>query len=481
MAIGRRRRAPQQELFVAASDIRALDNPFYRALNGLLEEHGFDEFAEEQCREFHAGNRGRPGVPPGVYFRMLMVGYLEGLGSERGIAWRCADSFSLRDFLGCGLTGNPPEHSTLSKTRKRLSVEAHGAVFGFVLERLRESGLLSGRTLGVDSTTLEANAAMRTIVRRDDGTEYEEWLEQLAAASGIETPTREDLAKLDRKRPNKGSNKDWEHPHDPEARITKMKDGRTRLGHKLEQAVDMDSGAIVGTTVQTMDGGDTGSLEETLDEADRRLAEAGAGEAQEVVADKGYHSNRTMTDLKERGRRSCVSEPNRGRRRWKGKRDAQKAVYANRRRIRGDRGKRLLRRRGEKVERAFAHMLGTGGMRRVHIRGQEEIRKRMLVQAAAFNLGLLMRRRCGFGTPRALQGLAWAQAELAAHAADAASACVRHSTAVFRLLSAISAVTAANSGRRCPNPLFLHNPARFCAAFPTHKRLSPRTRLSTAW
>ena len=200
---------------------------FYRALNGLLEEHGFDEFAEEQCAEFYSGNRGRPGVPPGVYFRMLMVGYLEGLGSERGIAWRCADSFSLSEFLGCGLTGNPPEHSTLSKTRKRLSVEAHGAVFGFVLERLRESGLLSGRTLGVDATTLEANAAIRTIVRRDDGTEYEEWLEQLAAASGIEAPTREDLAKLDRKRPWKGSNKDWEHPL-ADRRHTEVTERRTK-------------------------------------------------------------------------------------------------------------------------------------------------------------------------------------------------------------------------------------------------------------
>ena len=480
MAMGRRRRAPQEELFVAASDIRALDNPFYRALNGLLEEHGFDEFAEGQCGEFYAGNRGRPGVPPGVYFRMLMVGYLEGLGSERGIAWRCADSFSLREFLGCGLTGNPPEHSTLSKTRKRLSVEAHGAVFGWVLERLQESGLLKGKTIGVDSTTLEANAAMRAIVRRDDGTEYEEWLEQLAKASGIETPTREDLAKLDRKRAKKGSNKDWKHPHDPEARITKMKDGRTRLGHKLEQAVDLDSGAIAGTTVQTMDGGDTGSLEETLDEADRRLAEAGAGAAREVVADKGYHSNKTMTDLKERGKRSYVSEPNRGRRKWKGKRDAQKAVYANRRRIRGNRGKHLLRRRGEKVERSFAHMLGTGGLRRVHVRGQEEIRKRMLVQAAAFNLGLLMRKRCGFGAPRALQGLAWAQAELAARAADTVSAFLSHSEAVFRLLAAISAVLATNPDQRRPKPVFAHNPGRLCAAFAAHTRLAPKTLLSTA-
>ena len=241
-------------MFVAASEIRAGGNPFYRALDRLLRENGFDGFAEETCREFYAGKRGRPGVPPGVYFRMLMVGYLEGIGSERGIAWRCADSFSLREFLGYGLAENPPEHSTLSKTRKRLSVEAHAAVFGFVLERLEASGLLRGKTLGVDATTLEANAAMRTIVRRDDAMDYEEWLEQLARASGIETPTREDLAKLDRKRPKKGSNKDWVHPHDPEARITKMKDGRTHLAHKLEHAVDMETGVVVGLTVQTMDG-----------------------------------------------------------------------------------------------------------------------------------------------------------------------------------------------------------------------------------
>ena len=314
MAIGRRRRAPQQELFVATSEIRALDNPFYRALNGLLEEHGFDGFAEEECREFYAGSRGRPGVPPGVYFRMLMVGYLEGLGSERGIAWRCADSFSLREFLGMRTDGEPA--GAFDALEDAEASERGGARGGlaFVLERLKESGLLSGRTLGVDATTLEANAAMRSIVRRDDGTEYAEFLEQLAAASGIETPTRQDLAKLDRKRPNKGSNKDWEHPDDPEARITKMKDGRTRLAHKLEHAVDMESGAVVATTVQTMDGGDTASLAVTLDEAERRLAEVGA-EAQEVVADKGYHSNRTMTDLKKRGKRSYVSEPDRGRRR----------------------------------------------------------------------------------------------------------------------------------------------------------------------
>ena len=412
MAIGRMPGARQEEFFIAASAVRALDNPFYAALDKLLRKGGFDAFAEETCREFYAERMGRPGLPPGVYFRMLMVGYLEGIGSERGIAWRCRDSISLREFLGYGLAKAPPEHSTLSKTRKRLSLEAHGAVFGWVLERLRESGLLKGRTVGVDSTTLEANAAMRAIVRRDDGTEYDAWLHELAKASGIETPTRQDLAKLDRKRPKKGSNEDWRHPHDPEARITRMKDGRTRLAHKLEVGVDMETGAVAGVTVQTMDGGDTGSLGVTLDETERRLAEVGAA-PKEVVADKGYHSNATMTGTSERGLRSYVSEPDRGRRKWKGRRDAQKAVYGNRRRIRGERGKRLLRQRGEKLERTFAHLLVSGGLRRVHVRGQEELRKRMLVHTAAFNLGLLMRKRCGFGTPRGLQGLAAAAAALA--------------------------------------------------------------------
>ena len=266
---------------------------------------------------------------------------------------------------------------------------------------------------------------MRSIVRRDGGTGYEEWLEQVARASGIETPTREDLAKLDRTRPKKGSNDDWVHPHDPEARITKMKDGRTRLAHKLEQAVDMESGAVVATTVQAMDGGDTASLPNTLDEAECQLAEVGA-EPREVVADKGYHSNKTMTEVEGRGLRSYVSEPNRGRRNWKRNRNAQKPTYANRRRIRGNRGKRLLRQRGEKLERTFAHLLVSGGLRRVHVRGQEEIRKRLLIQAATFNLGLLMSKRFGFGTPRALQGLAAAQAAFAGHASTAFALIFRH-------------------------------------------------------
>ena len=372
MAIGKRRKGRQQELFVAASEIRVLGNPFYRALDKLLEEHGFDDFAEETCREFYAEKRGRPSIPPGVYFRMLMVGYLEGIGSERGIAWRCADSISLREFLGYGLAKNPPEHSSLSKTRKRLSVESHAAVFSRVLELLGASGLLSGKTLGVDATTLEANAAMRSIVRRDDGRGYEEWLEQVAQASGIETPTRQDLAKLDRKRPKKGSNKDWVHPHDPEARITKMKDGRTHLAHKFEQAVDMETGAVVAVTVQTMDGGDTASLPNTLDEAERQLAEVEA-EPREVVADKGYHSNKTMTGVQDRGLRSYVSEPNRGRR-MEAEPGRAEADLRQPPADPGQPGKAATAPARGEGGRGFAHLLLTGGLRRVHVRGQEEIR-----------------------------------------------------------------------------------------------------------
>lgn len=403
MAMGRRGGGRQKALFVATEGIRAPGHPFYRALEGLLAGAGFDALCEETCAPHYAGRTGRPSVPPGVYFRMLLVGYLEGIGSERGIAWRCAESLSLREFLGYELDENPPDHSTVSRTRRRLPVECHEAVFARVLELLGESGLLSGKTLGVDATTLEGNAAMRSIVRRDTDEGYDEFLERLARASGIETPSRADLAKLDRKRPKKGNNDDWTHPHDPDARITKMKDGRTRMGHKLEQAVDMDSGALCAVTVQPTVGGDCASLPKTLDEAGRQLERLGL-EAREVVCDKGYHSNATMKDLAGRGVRSYVSEPNRGRRSWKRDRAAQRPVYANRRRIRGERGRRLQRARGEKLERAFAHLLATGGMRRTHLRGHENIRKRMLAHGAGFNLGLLMRSRFGHGTPRSLQG-----------------------------------------------------------------------------
>ena len=347
MAMGKKKRRQQEDLWVATSELpRTAGHPFYERLNGLFNEHGFDDFVEGLCAKFYADKMGRPSLAPGVYFRLLLVGYFEGIGSERGIAWRASDFLGLREFLGLKVSESPSDHSTISRTRRLIDVATHEAVFDWVLKRIGASGLLRGKTIGIDATTLEANAALRSIVRRDSEQGYEEFLMELAKASGIETPRREDLAKLDRKRTGKGSNRVWKHPHDADARITRMKDGRTHLAHKAEHAVDLETGAIVSVTVQGADRGDTQTMVKTLTEA----------------------------------------------------------VYANRRRIRGERGQRLRRQRGERLERPCAHLYGSGGMRRLHVRGHENVLKRLRIQVSAFNLGMLMRQSLGVGTPRGLQG-----------------------------------------------------------------------------
>jgi transposase len=407
MAMGKRKRDRQAAMWVAATELpTAASHPFYRRLNQLLRERGFDDFAEAQCATFYAETMGRPGLPPGIYFRLLLIGYFEGIDSERGIAWRAADSLALRDFLGVGLEDGPPDHSTISRTRRLIDLETHRAIFTWVLQCLSTAGLLKGKTIGVDATTLEANAALRSIVRRDSGESYEEFLTTLAKASGIGTPTRADLARIDRRRKKKGSNDDWTHPHDPDARITKMKDGRTHLAHKAEHAVDLDSGAVVAVTIQSADRGDTESGVDTvltaLDELDE-VQPDGDGD-REIVTDKGYHSTERVSDWEGIGLRTYLSEPNRGRRRWHGHTALRDTVYRNRRRIRGTRGQQLLRRRGEYLERPNAHLYETGALRRTHLRGHPNILKRVLIHVSGFNLGLMMRQLIGVGTPRGLQG-----------------------------------------------------------------------------
>jgi transposase len=417
MAMGRKK-ARQEALWIATEELaRTGGHVFYERVNEILEEQQFDAFSEEQCLSFYKSEvMGRPSIAPGVYFRMLMVGYFEGLDSERGIAWRCADSLSLRSFLGYGLTQKTPDHSTVSRTRRLLDVETHGRVFTWVLKLLAERGLIEGKTIGVDGTTLEANAALRSIVRRDTGEGYQEFLTRLAKASGIETPMREDLAKLDRERAKKGSNEEWEHPDDPDAKITKMKDGRTHLAHKAEHAVDLQTGAVLAVTLQAANDGDTTTIKETLIETAEQMealieppktaAHIEENWLSEVVTDKGYHSNEILSDLAELGIRTYISEPKRGRRNWIGKSQERDAVYANRRRIRGNRGRSLLRRRGMMLERPFAHCYETGGMRRLHLRGRENILKRLLIHVGGFNLSLVLRQTIGKGTPRGLQDLA---------------------------------------------------------------------------
>ena len=344
-------------------------------------------------------------MAPGTYFRALLIGYFEGLDSERGIAWRIADSLSLRRFLGFALDEQTPDHSTLSRTRRLYWLETHKAVFKWVIRILTAEGLIQGRTISIDATTLEANAAMKSIVRRDNEQTYNEYLKGLAKEAGIENPSREELARMDRKRKKKGSNQEWKSPVDPDARITRMKDGRTHLAHKAEHAVDFSSGALLAITLEPANEGDTKTVHKTLAEAQAVAREIRPAGVEELVADKGYHSGEVLKTLHAGGVRTYLPEPARGKRNWKGKADEQQRTYENRRRVRGARGRRLQKVRSELTERTFAHMYETGAMRRVHLRGRENILKRLLVHGAAFNLSLILRKLLGAGKPRAFQSL----------------------------------------------------------------------------
>jgi transposase len=414
MAMGTRKmRERQEELWYGGELPTAPGHPFYKRLNEVLDNAKFDRFCEKSCAGFYHRKLGRPSLPPGQYFRIMMIGFFEGLDSERGIAWRLADSLTLRQFLSIGWDEKTPDHVTISRTRRLIHAATHQRIFSFVLQQLAQAGLLRGRTIGVDSTTLEANAAMKSIVRRDTGESYMEYLKRLAEAEGIDAPDAAALLRMDRKRNKKTSNEDWQSPNDQEAEITKLKDGRTALAFKAENAVDMETGAMVAITTHGGAAADTATIQETVIEAALAVAELIAeptpgGEypvhpegVQEVVADKGYHSNEAVLGLEQLEVRTYIAEPNRGPRNWRGKAAEKAAVYGNRRRIQGNRGKSLQRQRGERIERNFAHQFDTGGLDRLYVRGKENVHKKFLIQAAACNLALLLRSRYGSGKPRA--------------------------------------------------------------------------------
>lgn len=417
MSMGRRKIA-EPALFVSCAELpRTPGHPFYRKLNELLSKAQFDRHVEELCAPYYSGAAGRPSLPPAVYFRLHFLGYFEKIDSERGIAWKIADSLTLREFLGYSLTQSTPDHSTISRNRRLLPESVHDQVFQFILAQLAKAGLLKGTTLGIDATTLESNAALRSIRSKHDGKSYREYLRELAKEDGIEDPSDDDLARLDRNRKGRStSNKDWENPHNPEAKITKLKTGQTHFAEKCEHAVDLETGAVVAVSITGANTGDTTSILSTLNHAAVNLAIlANDGDLPEdgdplstIVADKGYHSNATCSfyqspDLE---LKTYFSEPKRGRRKWQGDTLTQKAVYANRRRIKSDRGKVLMKKRGELLERPFAHYLDNGGLRRSHVKGLSNVRKRILNQVAAFNLGLIMRKIFGVGTPRGMTALA---------------------------------------------------------------------------
>src|SRR5450631_4242143 len=457
MAMGTRKKRQRQETLWYGGELpMAPGHPFYKRLNEVLDGAKFDPFCEASCASFYHQKLGRPSLPPGQYFRIMMIGFFEGLDSERGIAWRVADSLTLRQFLSIGLDEKTPDHVTISRTRRLIDSETHQQIFSLVTRLLAQNGLIKGKTIGVDSTTLEANAAMKSIVRRDTGESYMAYLKRLAEAEGIEAKDAPALLRMDRKRKKKSSNEDWQSPVDGDAEITKLKDGRTALTYKAENAVDMETGAIVAVTTHSGAAGDTTTVIETVIEAGLAVADLIAEKTpegkyevhpegvQEVVADKGYHSNDVLVGMAELEVRSYIAEPDRGARNWEGKQAEKAAVYNNRRRI-----------KGERIERNFAHQFDTGGMDRLWVRGLANVHKKFLIQAAACNLALLLRSRYGSGKPRAAHDRAaeaflmiWAVLKTAEDLFGSASAFFHSLSFVFRLAEAYSRVLppAENEG-----------------------------------
>ena len=324
-------------------------HPFYEELERVLREEEFDSFVESKCSPYYAKKQGRPSIPPGVYFRMLLIGYFERIDSERGICWRCSDSLSLRQFLGLGMEERTPDHSSLSRIRNRLPLEVHESVFGWVLEVLASRGMIDGKTLGVDATTLEANAALRSIVRRDTGESYESYLKELARKSGIEEPSRADIAKLDKKRPKKGSNKEWVNPNEPDAGDHENEERGHGYGAQSRACCGHERGRCGNCRdASRRREGDTKSLPDTLEKAQSNLQE---------LAKRGMCVNEYMKTrvAKWSGTRAITATTSwlswsnkntelhfRSRARWpqmEGQQAEQAATYANRRRIRGTRGK----------------------------------------------------------------------------------------------------------------------------------------------
>ena len=416
MAMGKRK--PRQEsLFISTDRLtQSAGHPFYQKLNTLLAEAGFDRWVESRCVEYYATEemRGQPSLPPGVYFRMLFVGYFENIDSQRGIAWRCADSLSLWQFLGIPAEKGTPDHSSMTNTRKRLPAEVFDEVFQFVLGIAAAKQLIAGKTVGVDSTTLEANAAMKSIVRRDTGEDWKAYVVRLMRAEGVigpdETPSDEDVRRFDKKRKDKSaSNADWVSKTDADAKITKMKDGTTHLAYKAEHVVDLEADLILAAEIRPADESDTATLADSLAAAQLNLTASGSNAViEEAAADKGYHAAATIELCDFLDVRTYIPEPKlKEPARWADHPGAERqAAKNNRRRMERSKGKKLQRRRSEVVERTFAHLCETGGSRRSHLRGLVNVTKRYVIAAAAHNLGRILRKLTGVGKPKALQGAA---------------------------------------------------------------------------
>ena len=411
MALGKRKHE-QQTAWIATTQLpRSPGHPFYKKLNALLAEAGFDAWLEALCAPYYAAKMGRESIPPGVYFRMILVGYFEGIGSQRGIAWRCSDSRSLAEFLGIAVHEETPDHSSLTRIHARLPLEIHERVFAFVLKVAAEKKVFCGKTVAVDSTMLEADAAMKSIVRKETGEDWRAYVTRLMREDGAieedHEPSDEEIRRYDKRRKNKKvSNDEWTSPTDPDSRIARMKDGTTHLAYKAEHVVDLKTDLVLAAEIRPADHADTDTLADSLMKAQENLQAAGSDtQIEEAVADKGYHAAQTLELCEDLGLRTYIPEPKRNVPwKWSERSAAERAaVLGNHRRVRGARSKKLQRLRSELTERTFAHVCETGGARRCWLHGLLKIAKRYLLQVAARNLGLIMRKLFGMGTPRGLQ------------------------------------------------------------------------------
>lgn len=398
----------QQTIWIATSELATTPaNTFYQKVDRALESFCFGDSVRALCEPFYdndASKGGRPGIDPEVYFKMLLIGFFENIASERGIASRCADSFSIREFLHYSLTEETPDHSSLSVIRKRLSAEVYRSVFALVLQALKQKKLLKGKRIAIDASTLEANASLRSLEHRLTGDAYWEYVKKLAEAAGVDTTDAAAVRRFDKKREGRTtSNKDWVNPHDPDAKVGRTKRGTTRMIYKPEHIVDLDSGAIIDVDLRPGDEHDTENLAERVLTAEERLntavgKEPDAATFEIAAGDKGYYTVEELTTLQNSGIKTVISDPLENRRVEKLSAEQQKAVRAAKRSVTAKYGKELLKRRGELLERSFEHALDCGGARRTTLRGTENILKRYLIQTLGVNLSLLLRKMIGVGT-----------------------------------------------------------------------------------
>lgn len=417
MSMGKRAAHKQESLWVSTEALRTrFDHPFYRALNGLLAKHGFDPWVEQLCEGLYSSSKGRPSIPPGVYFRMLFVGYFEGISSQRAIAARCEDSLSLRRFLGFDVTVQTPDHSTLTVIAQRLPEEVEHEVFNWVLKIAAQEKLFSSRTLGIDSTQIEANAAMSSVVRRDTGERYKKWLARMRAEAAIKSRKDKD----DDDSPTTGSssyktaaprgtaNENTTSTTDPDAGIARMSDGRSRLTYKVDHVVDLDHGIVVHPLIRRGGEHDGKSLIESVTEASAVIQECLGPQAriEEVVVDRGYYTAANVLELTAQGITTYMPEQRRrGKRKWVEQTEAEREILrANEARVQSVLGRKLAIARMSRVEPIFAHVCRTGGSGRTWLRGIVRVTKRYLCTVAAFNLGRILRAVLGVGTPRGLRG-----------------------------------------------------------------------------